>query len=138
MTHQEKINYLNQYRFILREASRLNEQLLRLKSERERITPIYSAVKGSSHDGNRIERLTEKIMEIESHLWDKRFDCITFLETIEKVIDSMTDEREKQILRLRYIEGYKLEQIALAVYCSYRHLTRLHSKIIKKMSLNVL
>ncbi len=134
---------LNEYRYIRANADRLEDELKRIDSELTRTTPVLSDMpKGSDVNIDKIPNLIakkearkEKINELLCEAYDK-------LDAIEDAIRYLP-EREKLIMRLRYIEGMRwnvvLRQIQLCEHdetkpLSWGHLHRLHGESLKTIN----
>ena len=129
MTYDEKLHYLRSYRDIIAEIDRLSDEIDRWRSMAEKVTPSLSLAPGGG-SGDRIASAVERIdacitkrqQEMEA-LCARRAD-------IGASIDAVPDERLARLLRLRYIDGYTYEHIAVVMNYSYKQTRRLHAKAI--------
>ena len=64
-------------------------------------------------------------------------DMLSARERAEKYISVLTLQSEKEVITRRYLMCQTWEQIADVMNYSCRHVERIHSKALKKMSLNV-
>lgn len=128
-----KIEYLNRYRFAQRKAIRLDEEIQRWRSISEKITPSYSSTPSSTGGTDRIITSVEKIDELTTMLQEQLSECVALRQSIEQCIANVQDERLCEILQLRYLYGNTWEQIAAKTDYSYQQIWRLHNFAIKKM-----
>lgn len=139
MTTREKKEILLKYRSTVREIEWLEREIQKWRSHAERMTASYHAAPASGGSNRRgIEEAVEQIEKLTKRLIGYQADLIHTRGMIESAIESLEDPVLQEILQLRYIEGISLHQIAVKLGYSGRHLTRLHSAALKKMSLNVL
>mgnify|MGYP003300942052 CR=1 FL=1 len=52
---------------------------------------------------------------------------------IEEVIDSLQDATQRNIMRLRYLEGYKWEKICVIMNYSWEGIHKIHRNILEKI-----
>lgn len=126
--------YLLQYRDAVRRASAAQEHLAELRAMAERITPNYGASGGGTHQtGDRLGAAVAKIVDAETKV-DSEIELLIATEReIERAIDSVEDERLRNILYRRYICGDKWEVIAVALNIEYRWLLRLHGRALQEV-----
>jgi len=58
---------------------------------------------------------------------------LTLRDEIEVAIDSLDDPTERLLMRKRYIEGKRWEQVAVEMNYSINHIWRWHGNILQKM-----
>lgn len=108
------------------------DNLLRERHEvYERLTKITAALDGdgvsTTHDPHKFD----EIIEIDNYIRQRIAKLISIrLETIS-VIDQLEDWRQRDILTYRYINGYKWDQIADAVYLDVRQVYRIHGNALQ-------
>ncbi|MBQ6040947.1 MAG: hypothetical protein IJL32_09265 [Oscillospiraceae bacterium] len=126
--------YLLQYRDAVRRASAAQEHLAELRAMAERITPNYGASGGGTHQtGDRLGAAVAKIVDAETKV-DSEIELLIATEReIKRAIDSVEDERLRNILYRRYICGDKWEVIAVALNIEYRWLLRLHGRALQEV-----
>ena len=126
--------YLRQYGQLKREVLRLIDERQRWVDLATRITPAYSDTPagGSGGDG-KIPAAVEKIVEQERRI-DARFrELMALLDEIEGKIAGLEDERQREILRRRYIGGQKWEDIAKGMHYGYQWVCKLHGRALLKI-----
>ena len=132
--------YLSQYR-------NLDIEIDSLVLERERLYSLATTRGGSVIDGTPkgaksdnaapYERIIDRIIDIDDKV-NKRIDrLIAIRHEINAAINGVKDDKLRSILRLRYINGYTFEQIAVELDISYRHICRLHGKALREVEIHV-
>lgn len=125
---------LNQYIKIQREINTLKERIEKLT---EKKTSLKSQVLSSVHASGTVFGFDELLVALESaieELVKKESDLVDSLLEIEECIATLEDSTERNILRLRYIEGKKWEEICIICNYSWRQIHRLHSEILNKIA----
>ena len=108
----------------------LYEQIARIRSMAERITPTLSSVNISGNGNNsRVENAAIRLIEIEK-LLDKSIDSLYEEYTFARnIIEKLTNPSERTILEMRYLEHphRTWEFIMRKMYLSKAQSFRLHS-----------
>ena len=142
MTAQQ---YLNQ-------ARRLNNFIESDKRELERLWSQATGLSGADFSErvqgtpteNGIDGIVEKITELKRKINAELEHCIALKNDIWDAINTVENNDEKLVLRLRYIEFMKWEFISEQMGYSVKQVTRIHGQALKnvvipiKMSENVL
>ena len=131
MKRSAVLNDLRRARYALMAANRLENKIAELDALRTTITPSYSDMpKGGS--GNKIEDLTAKIMELEQQQAEEIFNYLTEYRRVESMIMLVDahDIRLANVLRARYIDGLRWEQIAVDMNYTYQSVWRMHNKAV--------
>ena len=91
---------------------------------------ISDDVVSTTKDNDKFTNLISDKMELEMEL--RREICKGYRETqfIERTIRDLP-EREKYLMRLRYINGHKWETICYKMSYEWRQVHRIHSEILK-------
>ena len=112
------------------------EQLNTLKDISTRISPHTDSVRvdGSSNCGN-MAITVEKIVDLERMISRdiERMKAV-YLE-VQNAIDTVTDDRQKNILTLRYLCFKKWDEIAEIMCMDERWIRRLHKKALQELTL---
>lgn len=132
MTKGEAKKFLNGVIYIRREIKRLEYKIMGLRSLRERVTPSYSKAPGGT-SGDRLTDITSKIIELENEQRNKVLSYLESYRAAEQAIMFVesADIRLAEVLRLRYLEGERWEQIACDLHYSWKQVFNLHNKGIK-------
>ena len=77
----------------------------------------------SEHD---LSDYVAKMDELTDWLIAKYTRCMGIEGDILERLDRMEKQEEREVLRMRYIDGYRWDEIADKLHYTYRHVTRLH------------
>lgn len=118
--------FLRQTEVITRRI-RAKEQLIRRRREQaEQITAAWSGMPGAGAKESRIERAVIAYTDMEAEI----ISDIERLRDLQRetmwMIGEMEDERSKQILEERYLNGYQWVAIARHVHVSGDYIYKLH------------
>lgn len=134
MTEREAKRLLGSARHTEWELERMRERISRLDALRKRATPAYSkAPAGGGGNGSRIEDITAQILELEGLLQEKAYEYLRQYRDVESVIALVEEQDAKaaEILRMRYLDGEKWEDIADMKECERTTVFRLRKKAVK-------
>ena len=114
----------------LREVSKLRDIATSLSSP-----GFGEKVSGGSAGDASYTRTVEKIIALESKI-DSEIDELVSVQTeIREVIDKMQSKDERLLLRLRYVECLKWEEIASKMHISIQQAFRIHKNSLKKIEI---
>lgn len=119
----------------LRQYTNVIKEIEQLEAERENILAgLQGAVQhdGMPHGQNVADPVGNagvKLAELKTLLDAKVDELIGIRLAIESVIETLPPE-ERRLMRLRYIEGRRWEQIAVEMNYSYRRVTQIHGNIL--------
>ena len=124
MTAKEYLRQLS------RKDARINaliERQRRCRELAERRTAVYRDTPGGGRRcSSSVEEYVVKIIDLEREI-DRRIDeYVDLTREIETAIDRIDDDRYRDILRFRYINGWSWERIAREMHYDRRQITRLH------------
>lgn len=130
--------YLRQYLTAYHEAQRIGSDIARLRIRYAYPSAIqYSDMPKGSGSERDLSDYMVKVEELQEQLNRKLDECIRIEIQIRTDIDRMEDDRERDLLRLRYIDGMTWEMIAERMGCAVRHVHRIHGRALAHMSLYV-
>lgn len=134
MTNQEKKQWLTEYRRLEAACDALINERARWMSRAAKVTPAYTDLPRSS-GGDRIQTAVDRILEIDAQI-EREIATIERrrADTIE-AIRSVADARLRTLLKLRYIDGCKWEEIAVKLSLDYRWILRLHGKALSNLTI---
>ena len=136
MTNQEKKELLNVYIEAKKRFDQISDTMLEVMSYATKITPLLSDMpKGGNTSGNKIERAIERLDSLADDLQKESIKMMETMEQVESAIQTVPDETLRLLLKLRYINGYKFEDVAKKMHYSYRNVTRLHGKALSQVDL---
>ncbi len=84
---------------------------------------------------NRLYEMLEQVKFCDEFIFKEIENCKRRRSEIEKSIDDVEDERLGEILSQKYLCGKTLEEIALSLNYSKRHVERLHIAALKCLKL---
>ena len=79
------------------------------------------------------EKIIAKKERLEDKINQRVSECIAAIDEIECLISTLS-EKEKVLMRLRYIHGYKWEKICVAMGYEWRNIHRIHSNAIQNLN----
>ncbi len=129
MTTEEVKQFLSSYRNCFVDIGQLRE-------EREQIWEIVTSCGGAPSGGHsgvsdKVGKLSAKLADYDNKILAKLKKAIAKLDNIRTVIEAVPDEKLRRLLRLKYINGYTFEQIAVKLgYCD-RQIYRLHNEALQ-------
>lgn len=123
---------LRKYYWLRKNIQSLEEELLKLETKARNITPIFKdEPKASIPDiRDKVADLVTKIVDIQNIISKKLWEAYDILEKIEKAIEILP-EREKYLIRSRYIDFKRWEEIAVDMNYSYRQVHNIHSNALQ-------
>lgn len=128
MTNQDKIAWLRRYREAIAEQDRLMDEIKSWRSLAERVSPTLSGMPAGGGGPGRMISAVEHINALEAELAEQLAERVATRREIGQAIGRVPDERLARLLRLRYIEGFTLERIAVEMHYCYKQTKRLHWK----------
>ena len=131
MTKEE----LMQYGSIELEVKQLKERIEYLEEKKTSIkSQVITDMPTGGGERTDILTLITKIEDSQIELIQKQSKLVDIMESIENTIDRLEDSTERIILRSRYLQCKKWEQICVELNYSWRQIHRLHSNILKKIA----
>ena len=126
MTYEEKVRWLRRYQDSLRREQELAEEVEQLRSRACKVTPSLSGMPGGSNDGQALPRAVEQILEAQQELETQIEQCNAIRREVVENIERVTNPRDKEILRRRYLLGEDLKVISDNMFLEYRWIRKLH------------
>ena len=126
---EKKKQYLKRFLQMERQIEQKVDELTRLRSLAEKITPSLQAepCAGSRDGGCPLERAMEQIIEMERQI-DRDIDSMAIIrQEVHQTIAAVGCTVYRDVLRLRYINGMTYEQISSRTNYSLVHIYRLHN-----------
>ena len=135
--NRRKKKYLLQYREALISEKILQDQIDELRS-------AYASPKSPNYDGmphgfsseHDLSDYAEKIDDLLCLVQGQRKQAVEICTDITRRIGSMPNETERDILRLRYLQGVRFTEIAERLNYTERHILRLHGEALKHFPYN--
>lgn len=133
--NEQKKEYLRSYRAAVKREERILEDIQELRASKAFPAAIsYGGMpKGSNQSdlSDYIEALDRMIESLKA----ERLEKIRRREKIEKAIKDMQDDNEREVLRLRYIDGKKWEEICIEMGYSWRQIHYIHSRALYNLKI---
>lgn len=134
MTNAEKKAVLARYRGSERRIARLIDEKKRWKEKAIAISPVYSDMPKAGGE-DKIQGAVCRIVELEQEI-DMEIDAqVDLRRRIETAVDDIEDERLRDIIRYRYIDGLTWERIAVEMELTYQWVCKLHVDALKEICL---
>lgn len=112
----------------------LEDRLLVIDTQLTKVTTQLTADKvTTTKDPDKFTNLVAERIKVEEIINEEITKGLKEMQFIEDVIEGL-EEREKYLMRLRYIKGYKWEAICYKMDYEWRHIHRLHSNILNKLN----
>lgn len=112
------------------------DEIQKLRSLLQKITVTYHDAPGGGSGADVADRLA-KIVNLENQVKADterlRYECAT----VQFLIDSLEDFRERTVLNFRYINGYSWADIAEKLFYSEDYVKELHGRAVKRLSVKM-
>ena len=128
-------NELNEYIEIKREIEMIEDKIEFLKEKKTSIKSmvITDMPRGSNSENDRLGILLGEIEELINIYNEKQIRLIKQQIKIEEAISILDDPIDRNIMRLRYLEGMKWEKICVKVNYRWAQVHRHHKSILEKI-----
>ena len=130
MEYEEKVAWLRRYQDSLRRERVLAQELVRLRTEAEHVTPLLTGMPGGGPNADKLPRAVERIEQARAELAAQVEQCQRIRTEVAGVIGQAEDIRGREILRRRYILGQRWEQIAAEEHFTTRRAKQIHRKAV--------
>ncbi len=135
MTIEEKKVLLQEYRKLDGRINRALDEKRRWEELAVRISPVYSDMPRGGGNGDKLTEAVQRIVDLEAEI-DRDIDRLVDLrQWIERNIDAVEDTRLRDILRRRYVDGDRIEKIAVDMMLDYRWVRRLLTRALRNLTL---
>ncbi|SMC38396.1 DUF1492 domain-containing protein [Papillibacter cinnamivorans] len=121
--------YLMQYREAYDAISDKLDEIRRLLAMATKMNQTISSDRVSaSHNQDKLSSAVARIADMKSEIDDEMKYLIEMKRIVLSTINSIPNKRQRRVLRLRYINGMRWEEIAVKIERDYRWVHRLHGK----------
>ncbi|SET55905.1 RNA polymerase sigma factor, sigma-70 family [Natronincola peptidivorans] len=125
---------LQEYYWLQRNIQKLEDKLLELETKATKITTyITDEPKSTNNNSDKISNVVMKIIEVQQRINKQLEKSYEILRKIEEAIEILP-ERERYLIRLRYIDCKSWEQIAVDMNYSWQHIHKIHSDALKLLA----
>ena len=135
MRYENKVAWLRRYQDSLRMERELGQELEQLRSRACKVTPALTGMPGGAGDGQSLARAVASIVQAQQELQAQINVCGAIRREIVSALNQITNPRDHEILRRRYILGQRWEVIAVEMHLEYRWVTRRHHSAVDAMIL---
>lgn len=135
MTSEQKIEWLKSYRALDAKIESLTEDLQVWNARATKITATISQEPKASSSGDQLQRCVDKICELREEISQEVDKLRQRRQQIEAAIRTLEDERYRDLLWYRYIEGMTWDEIAVKMYYSRMQVCRFHGRALNKIKL---
>ena len=125
---------LRSYRAAVHEVRDITERIICVRSQAERVTAALTGMPGGGLRDDNIQSCVALLDELERRYVERLRETIRLLTAIEDGIDALPDERHRQVLRMRYIDGLGWEEIAERMGYTKRQITNIHGSALAAFS----
>ena len=113
--NEQKKNYLRQYIVLSRKEQELEEEIEALRQRYIGRAITYSNTPKGSGNGSDLSDYAAQVDGLLDKLMRRQREAVQAYREIEEKIEQLGDEREKEVLRLRYLRNLPWEEIAKAI-----------------------
>ena len=125
--NEKKKLYLKSYRRSVKREQDILEEIQKLREDEK-----FPLMEENQDD---YPEFKESVDELIEELKEERLAKIRRHINVKRKIDSIKDDDEREVLRLRYIRGLKWEEVAVEMNYSWRRTHDIHSNALKHLSL---
>ena len=135
MSYEEKVRWLRRYRDALKLEVELRQELEAQRAPPCKTTAALTGMPGGGGDGQALPRAVESIVAAQQELQAQINLCGATRREVVAALDQVTDARDHEILRRRYLLGQRFEEIAVDMMLEYRWVRRLHKRAVNILTL---
>lgn len=135
MSYEEKVRWLRRYRDALRLEKELREELKDQQTRSCKTTAALTGMPGGGGDGQALPRAVESIVAAQQELQAQINLCGATRREVVAALDQVTDARDHEILRRRYLLGQRWEKIAVEMNIELRWVYRRHRRAVSGLTM---
>lgn len=126
---------LKEYTSILKEIKIIEEKIEYLKEQKTSIKSqvITDMPQNANSEKDRLGKLLGQIEELLEIYYEKKSRGMKTQLEIEESVEKLDNAVERNIMRLRYIEDLKWEEVCVEMSYSWENIHRLHRRILDKI-----
>lgn len=122
---------LQEYYWLKRNIQKLEDKLLELETEATRqTTRLTKDPKGDFSSTDKVASIVTSMVMVQDEINEKLNKSYEVIANIEKAIEELP-EREKFLIRSRYLDCKSWERIAVDMHYSWQWVHKIHSKALK-------
>lgn len=124
---------LQRHYYLAKEAEQIKIKLNQLRAQKDNVkSPIIDGMPKQMSNGSSIESLIVKYAELENSYKAKLFEIAEEQMKIEDAIDSL-EPIERTLIRYRYIDHLKWENICILMNYSWRQVHNIHHRALQNL-----
>ncbi len=125
---------LRNYRAVRLEVTQLQDQIRQLRSAlyAPRSSQLTGLPPAGSREGSALESAVARLMELEGVYARTLVVLLTEQLAVETAIASL-DSVERQLMRARYLDGRKWEEVCVVIGYSWQQTHRLHARALARL-----
>ena len=135
MNYEEKVHWLQRYRDALQLEEELRQELEDQRSRACKTTAALTGMPGGGGDGQALPRAVESIVAAQQELQAQINLCGATRREVVAALDQVTDARDHEILRRRYLLGQRWEKIAVEMNIELRWVYRRHRRAVSGLTM---
>lgn len=135
MTYEEKVRWLWRYRDALKLEVELRQELEAQRARACKTTAALTGMPGGGSDGQALPRAVESIVAAQQELQAQINLCGATRREVVAALDQVTDTRDHEILRRRYLLGQRWEKIAVEMNIELRWVYRRHRRAVSGLTM---
>ncbi|MFR8547749.1 MAG: hypothetical protein ACLVEV_03875 [Lachnospiraceae bacterium] len=132
--NEKKKEYLWRYQNAKRKEAEINEEIMQLRIDKMVPSLVQDGMPHGSGGGD-LSGYAARLDELMCELYEQMEQCIAIRLEISRKIEGMQDETESLLLRYRYIQGLKWEDIAVKMEYSWKQIHRIHGKALNNFKM---
>lgn len=124
---------LQEYKWIKENINELEDRLLEIDTQLQKVTTQLTADRVSTtKEPDKFTDLINERIEVEKLINNQICKGLREMQFIEDAIEKL-DERDKLLMRLRYIRNHKWEQICVELNYEWAQTHRHHARILERL-----
>lgn len=135
MEYAEKVAWLRRYQDSLRRERVLAQEIERLRTEAEHITPLLTGMPGGGQGADKLPRAVESIDQARAELAAQVEQCQRIRAEVAGAVGHVSSPKGQEVMRRRYLLGQRWERIAAEMGVDYRWVWRMHRREIEQMTI---
>ena len=135
MTYEEKVRWLWRYRDAMRLEEELRQELETQSARACKTTAALTGMPGGGGDGQTLPRAVESIIAAQQELQAQINLCGATRREVVAALNQVTDARDHEILRRRYLLGQRWENIAVEMHIELRWIYRRHRRAVSELTM---
>lgn len=135
MTYEEKVRWLRRYLDALKLEVELRQELEAQRARACKTTAALTGMPGGGSDGQALPRAVESIVAAQQELQAQINLCGATRREVVAALDQVTDARDHEILRRRYLLGQRWENIAVEMHIELRWIYRRHRRAVSELTM---